>query len=694
LFRLDYMKKTPSKSTIVFIALTFLAMVAGFVVLNSKTRLNTKVKPVRLYWFVPDGFRAEPVTFKIYQWAQEGKLPNIKRMMDEGSYGYSIPVFPGHTPTNFATLMTGTTPDVHGIADGPMRIEGYPLQMVSKGGFTSQAKKVPPIWYTLEEKKFLVSLLSIPGSTPPELNEGITIKGRWGGWGIEFPAINFHSEGDAKLQVETGLNRRVFNFGSELTKFLKAENPHGWSLKVKSYSPEREINLTNWKEPVYGLIYDSKDDGIENYDRIVFSKDKQSKLSDLAEGDWGEWMPVSLNWELKNDYNIYTPKKMEWERDASSVNVDTEMKIKVIKLGKKDYFRVRFLYNQLNEFLVKPNYLYQGIREANGPSVDFVDNYPPQLIYLNEDKKTFIEEANFSLDWHNKMAAYMIKNFSSDVIIQSIYTPNQMLTSRWWMPYLDPKSPKYKQISEEERNVLWNDVLKMYQGIDHILGTVLDNCDENTYVVLSSDHGAIPLYKEVRLNNLFAKKGWLNYKLNKRTGEYEIDWARTKVVFLQMDNIYIHPDGLEKVYHHASGPEYEALRQQVIDELEKLKDDNGIKPLAQVLKREQASVLFLPPDRTGDLIIANSAHYNWVEDITDDQLIFKDSLKGGYKQGVIPSSEEGMWTPFMIKGPGVKKNFALEKPINHVDQYSTILHLLQTQLPVHNKGRVLGEILK
>jgi predicted AlkP superfamily phosphohydrolase/phosphomutase len=691
------MKKLSTKSTFVLIILIFLIMAGGFYFLSQRNSSlgihSTKHKPVRLYWFIPDGLRAEPVTLKIFEWAKTGELPNLKRLMEEGSYGYSIPVFPGHTPTNFATLMTGTTPDVHGIADGPMRIEGYPLSMVSKGGFSSQAKKVPPIWYTLEQNKMLVSLLSIPGSTPPELNDGITIKGRWGGWGIEFPAIIFHSEGDQALQVETGLNKRVFNFGSELTKFLKSDDPAGWSLKVKSFSPPREISLLNWRAPLYALVYDSTDDGIENYDRVLFSKDKKTVFNDLGVGEWGNWLPISLSWELKNDYNIYTPKKMEWERNASSVNIDTDVKIKVIKLGKKDYFRIRLVYDHLNEFLVKPSYLYEDIRKSMGPMIDFVDNYPPQLIYINEDKKTFLEEAQFSFDWHNKMAEYMMKNFGSDVIIQSIYTPNQMLTSRWWMPYVDPKSPKYNTINESERKILWDEILKMYKNVDQILGTIMKNADENSYIVFSSDHGAIPLYKEVRLNNLFAKKGWLKFRYSKKTGEYEIDWAKTKVIFLQMDNVYIHPDGLDKAYHHASGPEYEALRSQVIEELEKLKDENGLKPLAQVLKREQASLLFLPPDRTGDLIIANSAHYNWVEDVTDDLVLFKESLKGGYKQAVLPGTEQGMWTPFVIKGPGVKKGHQIEKPINHIDQYATLLKLLKVQAPAHKKGLILDEIL-
>ena len=32
--------------------------------------------------------------------------------------------------------------------------------------------------------------------------------------------------------------------------------------------------------------------------------------------------------------------------------------------------------------------------------VDFVDNYPAQLVYYDEDKKIFQDEATMSFDWH------------------------------------------------------------------------------------------------------------------------------------------------------------------------------------------------------------------------------------------------------------------------------------------------------
>ncbi|MEK7072269.1 MAG: alkaline phosphatase family protein, partial [Patescibacteria group bacterium] len=140
----------------------------------------------------------------MFKWAQEGKLPNIKKLMDRGSYGYSFPSFPSHTPTNFATLLTGSYPEVHGVNDGPMHILGKSLDKVAIGGFRSVAKKVSPIWKTLEEAGLKVALLSIPGSTPPEINKGVVLRGRWGGWGADFNAINFETKGNLSQRILQG----------------------------------------------------------------------------------------------------------------------------------------------------------------------------------------------------------------------------------------------------------------------------------------------------------------------------------------------------------------------------------------------------------------------------------------------------------------------------------------------------------
>ncbi len=651
-------------------------LIALTLVSNISAAEGTKPK---VYWFVPDGLRAEDEQFTIYKWAQSGELPNLQRLLREGSYGYSWPVFPGHTPTNFATLMTGTTPDIHGIADGAMRMVGYPLNTVARGGFSSLAKLVRPIWLDAEQSKYLVSLLSVPGSTPPQLVKGNTINGRWGGWGPDFPAINFHTRNDRSLMLEIGQNRRLFTFGSDLTRFLSASSPKNWSLKIPtSYSPPRELTLTNWGETIYALLYDSTDDHQENYDHVLFSKDRKHVLADVKLGAWSTWLPVTLQWKL-----------------GEPVPVSTELKLKVLRLGKRDQFRIRFLYNNLHQYSTSPPEVADAMNKALGPMVDFVDNYPPQLIYFPEDKNTFLEEARFSLEWHRKAVPFLMRSLKSDFVIHSIYTPNQMLTSRWWMPYLDKNSPKYHDVSEEARAQLWREMKEMYKGIDAILGEILKSADDNTYIFFSSDHGALPLYKEVRLNNLFAAKGWLKYRFDAKSAEFRVDWNKTRVIFLQMDNIYINSRGLGGIYQREHGAAYEKLRDEVVQELKNLKNEKtGEKVLAQSWKWEDAKLVNLPQDRVGDLIVANSAGYNWVEDISKDGIVLHDTLKGGYKQAVLPKNNKAMLTPFVAWGPGIKAGHQMREPINHVDQYRTIMHVLGIPAPKHATGKVLEDILR
>ncbi len=693
------MKNLAGRKIVLLLLVLFASGILAYSAFTLKTHTTQRAHnqdpgKLKLYWFIPDGLRADPSLFRIYEWADKGLLPNIKKMMESGSYGYSMPVFPGHTPTNFATLLTGSSPRIHGIADGPMHIEGYPLKMVSENGFSSAAKKVPPIWYTLEKQGFNVSVLSVPGSTPPELDTGITVRGRWGGWGPDFPAINFHSSQDRNLRVDQGLGNRLFSFGSELTKFLPARDPVDWKMELPpSFSPPEEVRLDNWNEVIFGYIYDSSDDGEQNYDRILFSKDKKNVFSHLSEGEWSGWLPVDLTWQTKNDYNINTPKRMTWERELSSVSLNTQTRIKVIKLGQKGFFRIRMLYNNLNNYVSRPSFYAGEFLSAAGPMVDFVDNFPPQLIYFPEDKQVFQEEALMSLNWHRNIVNYLSKQTSSDVIIHDTYTPNQMLTSRWWTGYVDPESERYSRILEKDRSAIWDEIISMYRQIDDIMGQVIEHADDNTYIVLSSDHGIVPLNREVRLNNLFARKGLLQFTFNGDTGEYEIDWKRTKVIFLKMDGIYINPNGLDGNYSRSSGSEYIRLRDEVIQILREIKDENGVNPVSRVVTWEDAESLGLPNDRVGDLIIANKAGYGWIEDISSDLEVFNEPLKSGYKQAIIPDTEEGMLTPFVIMGPGIKKRHLLEKTIKHIDQYPTIMTLLNADIPDFVEGKVIQEIL-
>src|SRR3989344_5271663 len=206
--------------TLIVAAATVL-IVGSAVLFLPRENAGTGEGPItRVYWFIPDGMRADPDVFNIYRWAEEGKLPNIKKLMERGAYGYSIPDFPSHTPTNWASLMTGAHPTVHGVSDGPMHAEGYPLDKPSVAGFASSAKRVDPIWKLLEAAGKKVALLSIPGSTPPELKNGITIRGRWAPWGFDTPALIFEPKERLAEMKSAGNGFKLFYLVQKLTQFI------------------------------------------------------------------------------------------------------------------------------------------------------------------------------------------------------------------------------------------------------------------------------------------------------------------------------------------------------------------------------------------------------------------------------------------------------------------------------------------
>ena len=677
-----------SRKPIVLLALIVIAIGVAYVIKTANTAKQKRTaQPAsapastrKLYWFVPDGMRADPELFNVFKWAEEGRLPNLKRMMDRGTYGFCKPAFPSHTPANFATMFTGAYPEVHGVNDGPMRAEGVPLNQVAISGFSSAAKKVEPIWVTLEkDSPRQVTLLSVPGSTPPELKNGITIRGRWGRWGADFHSVNFQDDAEKTFAKVDKAAAKLFFTGPQLTQRVAKQPAQGWDAIPKSFSQPLEAPLVAWGATNHACIIDTTDNQLTDYDTLLVSSDKQTIRCSLKHGAWSEWLPITLKWQIPGQ--------------PLSKDVDLSVKIKLIALHTNGLFRLRFVYSNANKYLTDPESIASELVEGAGPMVDFVDNFPAQLIFYPEDKATFLEEADLSLTWHARAAAFLLKQYRPDVYIHDIYTPNQMLTSRWWLGYVDPHSARYNEVNAETRAKLWEEVHWLYRKLDDIIGNLLAAADTNTFVVLSSDHGAVPLNKQVRLNNLFAREGLLKFTTDASTGDRAIDWAQTKAVFVNALNVYVNPNGLGGNWQRGSGAEYEALRTKVKELLLSLQDTDGVKPAQEVVESENAGRdLKLLSDRAGDLIVANRAGYGWSEETTEDGELFMRPLVSGYKQAIRSENEKGLWTPFVIIGPGIKPNQYLgETPINMVDQYPTLMRALETKSSPWVQGKVVEQ---
>jgi hypothetical protein len=92
-------------------------------------------------------------------------------------------------------------------------------------------------------------------------------------------------------------------------------------------------------------------------------------------------------------------------------------------------------------------------------------------------------------------------------------------------------------------------------------------------------------------------------------------------------------------------------------------------------------------------VLTSEAGYAWNEELTPDRALFTTPLIAGYKQAVDPNSTPGLWTPFIVAGPGVTPGYRIPKPIRAIDQLPTLLQALGQPIPAQVEGKVVEGVL-
>lgn len=111
-------------------------------------------------------------TFDLVEpWAQDGYLPNLARLMREGSYADLASTLPPVTSPAWPTFMTGCNPGKHGVFDF-IQPSGADFSLVN-------ATKIrqPTIWQRLSAAGLRVGVLNVPVTYPPREINGFMISG-------------------------------------------------------------------------------------------------------------------------------------------------------------------------------------------------------------------------------------------------------------------------------------------------------------------------------------------------------------------------------------------------------------------------------------------------------------------------------------------------------------------------------------
>ncbi len=107
----------------------------------------------------------------IRPWVEEGKLPNLARLMDEGVHGPLESTLPPVTSPAWPTFATGKNPGKHGVFDF-IRPMGGRFELVN-----ASSLRTPTLWELLSERGRKVGVMNVPVTYPPQPVNGFLIGG-------------------------------------------------------------------------------------------------------------------------------------------------------------------------------------------------------------------------------------------------------------------------------------------------------------------------------------------------------------------------------------------------------------------------------------------------------------------------------------------------------------------------------------
>jgi len=291
------------------------------------------------------------------------------------------------------------------------------------------------------------------------------------------------------------------------------------------------------------------------------------------------------------------------------------------------------------------------------------------------DPELFFERVNQITDEMAEISLYLLQQEKWDFFMVVFMGLDRVQHFFW--KYVDPNHPKYEESRYDKL------VKDFYIKIDKIVDRFLESVDEDTIVMMVSDHGFCAMHTEVIVNNYLEEQGFLTIKSEK------VDIEKSKAISYGYGDIWLNVKRREPKGIIALGEEYETTRNQIIEYLKQVTID-GKKPIKDVKKREElwwGTYLNEAPDLS---VIFNTGY----QAARRPEIAVKNKLKryandnprwsGGHDGTHDPEDVPGI---IRIFGPRIPANKKIK--IHLWDVAPTILNLMNAPVPPNMDGKVL-----
>jgi predicted AlkP superfamily phosphohydrolase/phosphomutase len=520
----------------------------------------------------------------VRQLVDEGRLPNMARLAKEGGGLHDLATsIPPQSPVAWSNFITGMDSGGHGIFDflhrdaktyipylstskpieseeEPFKLGGYCIPR-GGGGF-ELLRHGTAFWETLEQNGVPCMIVRMPANFPVSGKATYELSGMGtpdvrGTYGTFSFYTTDHAEFAGK-NVGGGSIYNVTLVGGQATCKLEGPtNPLLCNEKTRAF-----VEFTVDVDP--------------DEDWVLLTLEGEEHL--LGAGEWTEWLPIELPFAPNAALSLVAPPVRVMARFYVK-QVHPHLKIYVSPMNYDPMYAT-------SDFATPPSFAKE-LAEAAGRFA--TQGMPEDTKALDEHVFTvdefLVQAGNAGREVLDEFP-WVLDKFQREFPDQGClfyYTGNHDQTGHMLYRTMDPSHPTYDPAVHAQ----YGEVMpRIIEGFDRLVGYALERIDDDTTLIIMSDHGFASWRRAMNVNSWLASEGYLTLKtpnIEKDPGFFlNVDWTKTRAYALGLNGLYVNVRGRE-----AKGivPESErrGLLEEIAYKLVQLKDpETGLQAVSKV----------------------------------------------------------------------------------------------------------------
>jgi predicted AlkP superfamily phosphohydrolase/phosphomutase len=476
---------------------------------------------------------------------ERGELPNLARIRGTGSYSRLQTTYPAQTPVAWSSFVTGTNPGGHGIFDFICRDpQTYlpdvaltrferPKNMLAQPRVVNRRKGVP-LWQVLSAAGIPSTVLRCPCTFPPEALQGRMLAG------VGVPDLRgSQSKGTFYTQDKAAVAQE-----NEQLIFLDSGPGSDDDFTTRVIGPR------NTKTSPAGDTSCEVHVHVDKVARkLVIQTGGSPAKIEVAEKSWSEWVRFKFKFSMLQSVTgiarFYVRQLApHLEFYLSAVNFDPAAPLFPVS-SPADYAR---------ELADKV-----GLFSTLGMAEDHNGLNNGRL-----DEAAYLQQCELVLSERERTLRFELDRFSEGFFFMVFDTPDRVQHMLW--RFRDREHPGFEPDLSPE---LANRIEEHYSRCDALLSAVLDQVDENTLLIVLSDHGFGTFRRAFDTNTWLWQNGLLALKDSRKPGEdlgdgfAAVDWSKTYAYAVGLGGIYLNFKGREGMGILEEGSEAEGVRKAI-----------------------------------------------------------------------------------------------------------------------------------